>query len=92
MVSIICMVAFVCTRASCSLGFAVQLIRRMEFIYLLDTVDTVLKCGPGDEWRSGGRIMWERKYCGVKRERNILHAIQRRKGSRIGHIWLGTAL
>jgi hypothetical protein len=31
--------------------------------------------------------MWERKYCGVKRERNILHAIQRRQGRWIRLIW-----
>ena len=77
------MVTFVCTRASCSLGFAVHLIRRMG-IFFLDTVDIVLKCGRVEE---GGRIMRERKYCRVKRGRNILHAVQRKKGNWIGHIW-----
>jgi len=83
MVSIICMVTFACTRALCSLGFAVHLIRRTGFFFY--SVDTDLKCCPGDEWRSDGRIMWEGKYCRVKSD--ILHAIQRRKGNWIGHIW-----
>ena len=42
----------------------------------------VLKCGAAEGWiRLGGPIAWElKKYYRVKKERNILYTIRRRKG------------
>jgi hypothetical protein len=45
-----------------------------------------LKCGAEEGWRrSVGLIMWEiKKHFTVKEERNIIHAVKRRKADWIG--------
>ena len=63
-------------------------------VYTLHTWK-VLKCGAGEEWRrSVGPIVWGMKkhYLTVKKERNILHEIRKRKANWIGHILLRNCL
>ena len=66
-----------------------MLLKLGKFKKLMRNTKKVMKCGAGEEWRrSVGRIVWEMKLQRVKRDRNKLQTIKRRKDNNwFDHMW-----